>query len=174
MWINNFIWMGDTQKKGLVTINWKDICKPATERGLGIRSLEDINNAGMSKLAWWFLKGQRQWCDFMKNRYYRKGRPISYSKSSSIWKGIKEGLLLLNPDVFYILGSNSKCSFWGDRWLNGRKISEYFSIRPELEHTRHHTVAQICENGTWNLPMRLTVNMPLLATEIREVEFSSE
>lgn len=54
--INNFIWTGDLQKRGAVTVKWEEICKPFEEFGLGIRDLEEFNTAGMVKLAWEFLK----------------------------------------------------------------------------------------------------------------------
>lgn len=57
MAIINLIWMGDYKKK-VVTVQWKAVCKPLEEQGLGIRSLTEFNETAMVKLAWYFIKGK--------------------------------------------------------------------------------------------------------------------
>lgn len=83
---------------------------------------------------------------FYEEHILQEGDLILYSKPSSIWKGVKEGLFLLNPNVVYILGSESKCSFWEDIWLNGRKVSKLFQITLEVEYARNYSIAQMREN----------------------------
>lgn len=122
MWISNFIWMRDSQKRGLIMLNWMDAYKPKEEKVLGLRSLHEINMAGMVKLAWNFLNGKNQWCEIVSARYNRTGRPIQHHKSSSVWPRIKEGLKLLEPDIAYIVGADSNCygtmhGLKGTTWL---------------------------------------------------------
>lgn len=49
--MRNFIWSGDINQRKLVTVAWHKVCKPYKERGLGIRNLSDINEAGNLKLC---------------------------------------------------------------------------------------------------------------------------
>lgn len=48
--IRNFIWSGSIDKRKLVTVAWKKICKPTAQGGLGIRSLQKLNQAANLKL----------------------------------------------------------------------------------------------------------------------------
>jgi len=43
--IRNFIWSGDIDRRKLVTVSWKNLCKPIEEGGLGLRSLTLLNEA---------------------------------------------------------------------------------------------------------------------------------
>jgi len=49
--IRNFIWSGDQDKRKLVTIAWKKLCRPFSQGGLNIRSLDSLNNATNLKLG---------------------------------------------------------------------------------------------------------------------------
>jgi hypothetical protein len=41
--IRNFIWSGDPDKRKLVTVSWKKLCRPFAQGGLGLRSLTSLN-----------------------------------------------------------------------------------------------------------------------------------
>ena len=43
--IRNFIWSGDIEKRKLVTVSWKKVCRPFDEGDLGLRSLVRLNEA---------------------------------------------------------------------------------------------------------------------------------
>jgi hypothetical protein len=43
VWIKNFIWSGDINKRKLVTVAWKKVCVDTEEGGLGLRSLICLN-----------------------------------------------------------------------------------------------------------------------------------
>ena len=44
---SNFIWRGEMH-----AWNWQDICRPKAEGGMGIRRINDINNASGIRLVW--------------------------------------------------------------------------------------------------------------------------
>lgn len=117
--INNFIWTGDIHKRGVATVKWKNICKPIEEKGLGIRCLVEFNDVCMAVLAVQFLKGKNTWCSWVSNRFYPKGVPIQYYKSSLVWRGIRYGLQLISIDICYIVGRRASLSLWNGCWLEG-------------------------------------------------------
>jgi hypothetical protein len=49
--IRNFIWSGDIEKRKLVTISWKKLCRPMDQGGLNLRSLISLNTASNLKLC---------------------------------------------------------------------------------------------------------------------------
>lgn len=51
MWIFNFIWTGDSQKKGITIVKWQQVCKSLEESGLGLRGIQEINNVALIFLA---------------------------------------------------------------------------------------------------------------------------
>lgn len=126
--INNFVWIGDVQKCGVYTIKLKNTCKPVKEGGIGLRSLKEFNMACMAKLATDFLKKEKTWCDLIHQRYYTGGVAINYQRCSSIWKGIKSGLLTISFETRWIIGRNSYFLLWRDPWLNGRSLTSFMSI----------------------------------------------
>jgi len=50
--IRNFIWSGDIEKRKLITVSWKKVCKTEKKGGLGVTSLVSLNEAANLKLCW--------------------------------------------------------------------------------------------------------------------------
>lgn len=142
--IINFIWTGDLQKRSLVIVQWKALCKPLEEQSLGIRIIFEFNLAGMIKLAWDFLQRKRIWCAFVRARYYSSDIPIKYHRLSYVWKGIKEGLQYVSQDIQVVFGKQSKSKLWYGNWYHGERLID-MEIPENLEFSRQHTVADL-----WN------------------------
>jgi hypothetical protein len=76
--IRNFIWSGDIEKRKLVTISWKKLCRPLSQGGLNLRSLISLNKASNLKLCWSFLNSEASWALLLKDRVVRKRKIIHY------------------------------------------------------------------------------------------------
>lgn len=50
------------------------MCKPVNEEILGIRILEEFNEAGLFKGEWELAVKGKHWADFMHNRFFRNGK----------------------------------------------------------------------------------------------------
>lgn len=48
----NFLWGSTEQSKKIHLVNWNQVCQPKDRGGLGLRSMEDVNNIILAKLAW--------------------------------------------------------------------------------------------------------------------------
>lgn len=83
-WTRNFIWSGDISKRKLVTVSWKNTCKPLSEGGLGIRSLYTLNESTNLKLCWDLLNSQEDWAILIRSKVLRGRRVISHHIFSSI------------------------------------------------------------------------------------------
>jgi hypothetical protein len=88
--IRNFIWSGDPDKRKLVTVSWKKLCRPFAQGGLGLRSLTSLNSASNLRLCWSLLNSNCSWASLLKDRVIRGNKIIHHHISSSIWSSIKE------------------------------------------------------------------------------------
>ena len=68
----NFLWKG-----GIHAYSWTNICKPKVEGGVGIRRIQEINEAAGLKLIWKLCTSQSLWASWMNERY---------CKGTSFWE----------------------------------------------------------------------------------------
>ncbi|GAU46447.1 hypothetical protein TSUD_402140 [Trifolium subterraneum] len=66
--IRNFLWSGDINKRKMVTVAWKKVCKPISEGGLGVRSLANLNLGAKLKLCWDLTQSNEDWAVLLKSR----------------------------------------------------------------------------------------------------------
>ena len=80
----NFLWKGQMH-----AWKWEYICWPKTEGGVGLRRIQDINQAARSKILWNFCTSNSIWANWMKD-HYLKGKRIWQIKpnpmNSFVWK----------------------------------------------------------------------------------------
>jgi len=51
-WVRNFLWTGDINKQGYVTVNWGTICNPKSEGELQVVNFQFENKTYLLRLAW--------------------------------------------------------------------------------------------------------------------------
>ena len=50
-------------------VSWDMVCRPKKARGLGMRKMEAVNSAFVSKLTWKLFHGQSLWVEQMQGKY---------------------------------------------------------------------------------------------------------
>ncbi|GJX75384.1 RNA-directed DNA polymerase, eukaryota, reverse transcriptase zinc-binding domain protein [Tanacetum coccineum] len=133
-----FLWNFGIFKRGKAKINWKSVCKPNVEGGLGIKALDSWNIALMSKHAWNIVadiikNGEWDWpielsqmfdalaiipppglVDGMSDKIFwksNKGRLLNFSVSS-VWDDIRCGRLNTHDDMaHWDWNENFRCIF---------------------------------------------------------------
>jgi len=65
----NFFWQKSGDSKGLPMVSWDKICRPKKAGGLGLRKMEAVNSAFLSKLTWKLFHDQSLWIEQMKTKY---------------------------------------------------------------------------------------------------------
>jgi len=126
-WIRNFIWSGDVEKRKLITISWKKICRPLSQGGLSLRSLKDLNTSTNLNFVWRTLFSQEDWALLIKDRVFRNSKPIKHHIYSSLWSSMKEEFKDINNNTFWLLGNGNKINFWNDCWC-GAPLSQALQI----------------------------------------------
>ncbi|VFQ70656.1 unnamed protein product [Cuscuta campestris] len=84
----NFLWGFREGKPKYHWGQWKTLCTTYDEGGLGIRSLEDIQEAYSMKLWWKVQTGESKWARYMRERYLRQNIIKERVIDSPIWKRI--------------------------------------------------------------------------------------
>jgi ribonuclease HI len=169
--IRNFIWSGDIEKRKLVTISWKKICRPLAQGGLNIRSLIHLNKASNLKLCWNMVNSHTSWALLLKDRVFRKGKTIQHHIFSSIWSSIKEEFNVIKDNTVWLVGNGERINFWLDSWC-GDPLVEQLGIP---DHAR--LVSQVSDfivNGHWSIPPALSQMFPNLYSIISHVSIPLE
>lgn len=97
-------------------VAWKDLCKPKSLGGLGIRPASFLNNAALSKLAWKIINDHGNWwVQIVRQKYLRKTNFFQANKtpsSSMAWNGILESRSLLVKGLRWSVGNGKSINFW--------------------------------------------------------------
>lgn len=66
-----FLWSDTKQKRRILLVNWKEVCKPKDNRGLDKRSMRQANIALLFKLEWHLLNSRDSlWANLVKGKYF--------------------------------------------------------------------------------------------------------
>jgi hypothetical protein len=149
--MRNFIWSGDIEKRQLVTISWKNLCKPFIQGGLSIRSLSKLNKATNLKLCWSLLNSQSSWARLLKDRVFRNNRPIQHHIFSSLWSSVKEEVGVMMENSVGIIGNGENINFWNDNWCV-TPLSDLYNIPAHTRLLLTSTISDYLVDGHWNLP----------------------
>ena len=101
--------------------NWKEICRPKTEGGLGIRRISDINMAYGIRLVWRICSVNSIWPNWMKVNYLKNSHLAQAKASitdSHTWKWICHARSLALQHMPRKLGNGVHTSLLLDRWIS--------------------------------------------------------
>jgi hypothetical protein len=151
----NFIWSGDVDKRKLVIISWKKVCRPYSQGGLNIRSLSNLNKASNLKLRWSFFNSKSSWAKLLQSRVVRGKHFIQHHIDSSIWSSIKVEVSTMFQNLIWLLGNGENINFWNDNWCC-TSLSDLFNIPDHISKSLSSRVSDYILDGQWNLPPQLT------------------
>ena len=98
---------------------WKLACLPCKEGGLGIKNLEILNEAMLSKITWKILTIQKYPMGVLRNRFlFFSGITRETYFHSSIWFSIKCIYASLYSEICWFIGTSTTLNFWTDSWIS--------------------------------------------------------
>ncbi|KAK2381212.1 hypothetical protein QL285_068838 [Trifolium repens] len=153
--VKNFIWSGDVDKRKLVTVAWKKICRPLSQGGLNLRSLSCLNRSANLKLCWDLFHSHSSWAKLLLARIVRGKSVIRHHIYSSLWSSIKDEFSTLFDNSIWLLGDGKNISFWNDNWC-GPALSEVFHIPDHISKRLVSSVSDYIVNGQWIIPPQLS------------------
>lgn len=173
--LKNFLWSGGGDGRGITSVAWKDICKPKSQGGLGLKPLRFMNEALMTKHLWNVIcKKDSLWVKWI-HTYRVKGRNI-WNDVSSVngswnWNQIIGLKNKIRDFVVYKLGDGKDCSVWFDKWHTNGPLCKQISLNFLTTHgldINDKVADWVVENGwkwslEWNDRFREVLNVPVPA-----------
>ncbi|XP_058725510.1 uncharacterized protein LOC131596787 [Vicia villosa] len=167
---SKFLWSGGEDRKSIHWVCWDTVCKSKEEGGLGIKNVEIMNVALISKWKWRILnENEAVWSGIIRARYGKVklkilvGDMAVVGKKDSIWwrdlmvSDNYERLLVnhFSRAINCSVGNGEDIPFWYACWIDKQPLLEVF---PDLfQVTADHLLAvadlgQFGEDGwQWNL-----------------------
>lgn len=145
-----------TNKKS--PINWKFICTPKSQGGLGFRNLHILNKVFFLKLVWRLcVDNSFLWAKTIREKYFPNHTiwtaPLPKNYHSSSWKNIHKMIPKLQNSCQWIIGSGEKINLWKDKRLDNLCITHYVkNIHPSIENLRAADIIHK-NNNSWNLTL---------------------
>lgn len=118
---------------GIHLVKWEEITKPRKDGGLGLRSMEHMNSAFLSKLGWRLITEDKGlWRDALAAKYMRSKLNIEAIKTkkgvSHIWIGISKVAPIIKEGLRMDVKNGRSTLFWRDAWLEASPL-QYSLLR---------------------------------------------
>jgi hypothetical protein len=121
--IRKFWWGYPQEKKHCLSLlSWSNICKPKSLGGLGIRSMEAMNNSLLARLGWKMASNQPHlWVDSLRSKYLKNG--VSFLNapynplSSWLWKGLQKNRKVVEQGACLSISSGLNIDIWTNPWI---------------------------------------------------------
>jgi hypothetical protein len=119
----------DINAKKPPQVDWKSVCRPKTQGGLGVINLEWQNKALLMKcLHKFFNRVNIPWVNIIWDTHYNNSLPSTKPVGSFWWKDILKIQDSFKEIAQVQIGNGKSTLLWHDRW-NGQCLSQKF---PEL------------------------------------------
>ncbi|GAU38174.1 hypothetical protein TSUD_264000 [Trifolium subterraneum] len=132
-----FLWGGVASTSKISWVNWRDVCRPNNEGGLGVKDLRIMNISLLTKWKWRLLsEGNSIWKFVLRDRYGGGESGVSWmsrslptNKVSPWWNdlmvvGLVGGVERLQHFFFKKIGNGDETSFWHDVWVGTQPLKE--------------------------------------------------
>ena len=152
----NFLWSANSSQTKRNLINWKTICLPKNEGGLGLRRVKEMNEACMLKLGWLAMTSSSIWAIWFRDRYFKNRsiwNPKSPKAGSCIWKSIRRLAPWFQKSFSRSVGDGKLISTWYDNWLHNFPIATSF---PQFRLSQFETLSALISDQNWVIPNNLS------------------
>ncbi|CAA7038820.1 unnamed protein product [Microthlaspi erraticum] len=123
--LTRFWWDANPEKKKMCWVAWNKLTRGKRDGGLGIRDIQDFNDALLSKLSWRILKNlECLLARILKGKYFPNQPFLDCAMTeggSHGWRGIMIGQRLLKEKLGKVIGNGETTSVCGDPWLSTKE-----------------------------------------------------
>ncbi|KAL0416380.1 UNVERIFIED_CONTAM: putative ribonuclease H protein [Sesamum latifolium] len=154
--MRKFLWQGGNDS-GAAKVAWVHVCKPLEEGGQGLRRLEPLNRALMSKHFWELIQCNKSsiWVMWITNMYLRhcSAWTARVSSGSWSWRKILKLRSQLLANIIYHIGVGDSVWLWHDPWHHLGPLMHRFSNGPHVTGIPLESKVNLVinEHG-WNWP----------------------
>ena len=139
----NFLWGNQKGERKWALVNWKTVCLPKQEGGLGLRDPEDSSRVLGAKMWWrWVNYKSEPWAILWHKKYaphFAKEKLIRYKedrKGSSMWKLAQKNRDLIQKHSFWEVRKGDQANFFQDAWQQISCIDIETNIPSLKDYTR--------------------------------------
>jgi hypothetical protein len=146
---------GDTDhKRKFHVVAWDKIIVPKAMGGLGLRKLDVMNKACLSKLSWKLQTGSSDlWCHVLRGKYKMENELNNRAcrgTGSSLWKTLMALNHVIQMFSYWIVGDGKSIDAWQDTWLDeGIVLAQHVDIPQHLLGVKLYELVDL--DGRWNL-----------------------
>ncbi|KAL0417527.1 UNVERIFIED_CONTAM: putative mitochondrial protein [Sesamum radiatum] len=118
--VANFWWHnGETRK--IHWINWRKLCKPKSQGGMGFRDLQAFNLALLSKQLWRIISNPDSLLSrVLRAKYFPDGQALlapAERNPSYTWRSIQAAQQVVRGGLRWRICSGRSVRIWGDPWI---------------------------------------------------------
>ncbi|KAG8382638.1 hypothetical protein BUALT_Bualt05G0098200 [Buddleja alternifolia] len=157
---------------------WETVCSPKSVGGLGLRKMEHINQALISKLAWnMAANSPKIWVKMLSAKYLVNNNFFNSSSvahnSSWTWQDICKVSNLIKASACFVVTHNSHINTWSDPWIPD--IAGFIPSRPSLVSSAFDLVHSLIDPITkhWSFDILSTIFPPSTIRAILKIRISS-
>ncbi|KAL2226585.1 UNVERIFIED_CONTAM: Transposon TX1 uncharacterized protein [Sesamum indicum] len=155
--LRRFLWKG-TSTTGYARVAWKDVCKPVGEGGQGIKDIDALNRALMTKKLCDIIRYDRTsiWVEWLQRGRLQNNSiwTVDEKGGSWGWRKLLRLCSLIQPMVECRIGDGRNLYLWKDPWHHLGPLIYRFPRGPSLlgldEFTKLNTVI---DEGQWHWPL---------------------
>ncbi|KAL2230743.1 UNVERIFIED_CONTAM: Transposon TX1 uncharacterized protein [Sesamum indicum] len=155
--LRRFLWKG-TSMTGYAKVAWKDVCKPVGEGGQGIKDIDALNRALMTKKLCDIIRCDRTsiWVEWLQRGRLQNNSiwTVDEKGGSWGWRKLLRLRSLIQPMVECRIGDGRNHYLWKDPWHHLGPLIYRFPRGPSLlgldEFTKLNTVI---DEGQWHWPL---------------------
>ncbi|KAL4315263.1 hypothetical protein AHAS_Ahas15G0167600 [Arachis hypogaea] len=138
----DFIRGDNENQRKLHHINWKTLCAPKHDGGLGLRKLKSMNDAFLLKILWQLRERPNTLCSKVISYKHCNGnihtaQPVARSSDSPLWKELVKLWPTYKENTICIIGNGLSTNLWLDPWVEetANLLSETMQNITDLEST---------------------------------------
>ncbi|KAJ0540263.1 putative RNA-directed DNA polymerase [Helianthus annuus] len=166
--MRRFLWAQGKDIKGKAKVSWDKVSLPKKEGGLGIRSIEDMNNALMVSHVWSLLTMRESlWVKWIHSYRIRDRNfwdiPLRGNVSWT-WRKLLNLRPIIQQFVWVKLGDGTRTSLWFDKWDVICPLSSFITPRAiaNAGFNLNMKVADVYIHGEWRWPDTWVTRYPIL------------
>ena len=168
-----FLWSGDKNKKKHHLVNWRTVCMPKEQGGLGILDLDLMNISLLSKWLWKLFNDKGPWQEIL-SRKYLQGKTLCQVAArpgdSHFWQGLMEIKHIFWACCKIEIGNGEKTSFWEDHWTADASLASMFPRLFSVSTNKEVTVKEVIEQRYVSLHFRRAIVGELHAQWVQLVQ----
>ena len=151
----NFLWGSSETTRKIHWIGWQKVTRTKEEGGLNLQTARGRNVALLAKLNWRFNnEKEAPWAKVLKVKYCNNRRLTSSNADrlpcSRIWRAMKKGREVFNAGSMWMIGRDSKMSFWCGNWTKRGSLQHLIQGPLNCEESKWEVKDLMTDIG-WNL-----------------------